>query len=112
MQATSRLAAILGLSLGWAACVYGQNGTQPANILREPLPKTEQKVQNIVIEDDANRIQERRFGGQTERITVIPKANMPEYEVLPDNPSRAVTGDGLKPHRGTSGQRVWNIFSF
>jgi hypothetical protein len=112
MQAPSRLAAVLGLSLGWAASAYGQNGTQPANILREPLSKTEQKVQNIVVQDDANRIQERRFGGQTERITVTPKANMPEYEVLPDNPSRSATGDGLKPQRGTSGQRVWNIFSF
>jgi hypothetical protein len=104
--------AALTLWVGVSTGVLSQNATQPANIVREPLSKTEQKVKIIVIEDEGSRIQERRYGGQTERITVQPKTAVPEYEVLPNNPSRSSTGDGLQPHRGVSGQRVWNIFNF
>lgn len=104
--------AALTLLLAFSAGVEAQNGPQPANNLREQLSKPEQKVKIIVIEDEGSRIQERRVGGQTERITVQPKTNAPAYEVLPDSPSRSVTGDGLQTQRGVSGQRVWNIFSF
>ena len=112
MHLSYRSVAALTLLLALSAGVMAQNDLQPADNLREQLSKPEQRVKIIVIEDEGSRIQERRVGGQTERITVQPKNNAPAYEVLPDSPSRSVTGDGLQTQRGVSGQRVWNIFSF
>ena len=114
MHLSYRSVAALTLLLALSAGVMAQNDLQPADNMRKQLSKPEQKVKIIVIEDEGSRIQERRVGGQTERITVQPKNNAPAYEVLPDSPSpsRSVTGDGLQTQRGVSGQRVWNIFSF
>ena len=44
-----------------------------------------QKIEHIRIEDSGARVDEVRYGGQTQSITVQPKANVPAYEVLPSN---------------------------
>lgn len=84
----------------------------PAALTREPLPgRTNQKVERIEHEDAGSRIEERRYGGQTERITVQPKNGMPEYEVQPD----ASTGRPADTRDGPAsagGQRRWNVLRF
>ena len=74
-------------------------------------PRQNQKVERLRVEDEAVKIDEVRYGGQTQSITVQPKNGLPAYEVLPQTPSRARLDDG---RRGTSagGERVWNVFSF
>ncbi len=81
---------------------------QPAQ--GEPLDgRRNQKIEHITVEDKGARVEELRYGGVTQNITVQPKNNMPSYEVMPADPSRqgsAATGGGDK------GPRVWNVLKF
>jgi hypothetical protein len=77
----------------------------------QPLePRKNQKVERIHVEDDSVQIDELRYAGQTQSITVKPKGDMPAYEIIPTNPSRQRTDDGRRATGG--GERVWNLFSF
>ncbi|MGE4239750.1 hypothetical protein [Ramlibacter sp.] len=64
---------------------------------RESLdPRKNQKIERIRIEDEGNRIDELRVGGETQSITVQPKGSrLPAYEI----------------RRGDR-QRVWNVLAF
>ena len=73
-------------------------------------PRKNQKVERIHVEDSAVVIDEVRYAGQTQAITVKPKGDMPAYEILPTNPARQRTDDGRRAVGG--GERVWNLFSF
>ena len=85
----------------------------PAEAPREALdPRKNQKIEFIVIEDESNRINEVRVGGQTERITVQPKGEMPAYEITPAHMSRSRPQDNRDGLSGAHGKRVWNVFSF
>jgi hypothetical protein len=69
-------------------------------------------IQRIRTEDAGSRIDELRVGGETQSITVQPKADVPAYEVLP---SDATKGGGTEPSRsgaGATGSRVWNVLKF
>ena len=70
-----------------------------------------QKIERLVHEDSGSRIEETRYGGQVETITVQPKAPVPEYQVEPLNLSRNRPGDDRGPS-GAVGQRYWNVFKF
>lgn len=72
--------------------------------------RPDRAIQRIRIEDAGSRIDELRVGGQTEQITVQPKADVPPYEVKPvegarGTPPAAASGD-------TNGSRVWNVLKF
>jgi hypothetical protein len=75
-------------------------------------PRQNQKIQRIRIEDDGARIDELRVGGQTQSITVQPKANVPEYEFQPTDLARSRPADNRDGLSSPSSQRVWNIFKF
>ena len=94
---------VLALCLAAPAAVFAQEAPKAASD-----PRQNQKVERIHIEDDAVKIDETRYAGQTQGITVQPKNGMPAYEIVPPNPARARIDD----RRGTSGDRVWNVFSF
>jgi hypothetical protein len=84
-----------------------------ATIEREgtPDPRKNQKIERIHVEDGGNTIDELRVGGQTEAITVQPKAKVPAYEIQTDDlaHSRPAEGrDGFAERK----QRVWNVFGF
>ena len=73
-------------------------------------PRKNQKIEFIRIEDAGNRIDEVRVGGQTQSITVQPKADVPAYEVPASDMSR---NRPVEPREGTgTRQRVWNLFNF
>jgi hypothetical protein len=93
-----------------AAAALAQGGSPQ----REPAgdPRQNQKVERIVIEDDANRIEEVRVGGQTQSVTVQPKAGAPGYEIQPTDLARSRPGDHREGLSGAHGQRVWNLFKF
>ena len=73
-------------------------------------PRKNQKIEFIRIEDQGNRIDEVRVGGQTQSITVQPKANVPSYEVPTNGMARN------RPHEGRDNagirQRTWNVLGF
>jgi hypothetical protein len=70
-----------------------------------------QKVERLHSEDSAVSIDEVRYAGQTESITVQPKDGLPAYEIRPPSPARQRVDDGRRAGGG-SGDRVWNLFSF
>jgi hypothetical protein len=62
-----------------------------APITRDPVgePRKNQKVERIHVEDGGNSIDEVRVGGQTQSVTVQPKANVPAYELQPNDLARS-----------------------
>lgn len=70
-----------------------------------------QKIENIHIEDGGASVDEKRYGGQTQSITVQPKANVPGYSVLPNDGGRERQGQS-ETGAGGNGPRVWNVMKF
>jgi len=70
------------------------SGARPA--VREPQAagRANQRIERVRIEDAGARVDELRYGGETQNITVQPKAGVPEYQVRSD------------------GARVWNVLKF
>ena len=82
-----------------------QSGTAPV-----ASGRPDQAIQRIRTEDAGARIDELRVGGETQQITVQPKANVPAYEVKPAEGAR-----GTAPAASggdTNGARVWNFLKF
>lgn len=71
-----------------------------------------QKIERIRVEDEGSRIDEVRYGGQTQSITVQPKGELPAYDVDPGNLSRTRPGDARDGLSGAGGQRSWNLLRF
>ncbi|MEJ8854106.1 hypothetical protein WKW79_05975 [Variovorax robiniae] len=89
---------------------------QPAPDQR-PVPdgasgRQNQKIENIHVEDGNATVDEVRYGGQTQSITVKPKGTAPEYEVLPGTGARVQQGQPGQSDAGGNGPRVWNVFKF
>jgi hypothetical protein len=99
------LAALIGLagSAGAVAEIRVEPPTASAS-----AAGGEPSVQRIRIEDDAVRIDELRVRGQTQKISVKPKlAGAKAYDIVP-----GAAGSDPSLHRDSTGQRVWNLFSF
>ncbi|HEY8048063.1 MAG TPA: hypothetical protein VIE63_02740 [Ramlibacter sp.] len=73
-------------------------------------PKKNQKVEHIHVEDSAVKIDETRYAGQAESITVQPKDGMPAYEIVPPSMSHPPANDNRRAVPG--GERVWNVLHF
>jgi len=87
-----------------AASAVPASAAAPAS---SPLP-SDPTVQRQVHEDDNVRIEELRVRGQDRRLVVQPKIEgVAPYEITPADPARDTTAA-----RGSSGQRVWRLFSF
>ncbi|HVZ45875.1 MAG TPA: hypothetical protein VHA82_18860 [Ramlibacter sp.] len=99
------------LTLALASSALAQT---PPDAPREKLdPRKNQKIEHIVTEDDATRIDELRVAGQAERITVQPKhSSLPAYEIEPSHMLRDRPGDARDGLSAANGKRVWNVFSF
>lgn len=84
-----------------------------APAVRDPAgpARQNQKIERIVIEDDANRIEEVRVGGQSQSVTVQPKGAMPAYELRPTDMARSRPADRREGLSGGT-SRVWNLFNF
>lgn len=71
-------------------------GAAPVSPQREAQAagRANQRIERVRIEDAATRVDELRYGGETQSITVQPKTDLPEYQVQRD------------------GTRVWNVLKF
>lgn len=76
----------------------------------QPDPRRNQKIERIRVEDAGARIDELRYGGQTQSITVQPKANVPAYEFQPTDLARRRPADSRDG--SASSARVWNLLRF
>ena len=86
-------------ALAGCAAVQGQApsaGTAPATLQRDAQTtgRHSQRIERVRIEDAGSRVDELRYGGEAQSITVQPKAGVPEYQVRSD------------------GTRVWNVLKF
>lgn len=100
---------VLGLVLSSASLQAQTPGAAAAPVERsaEPLDgRRNQKIEHITVEDAGARVDEMRYGGVTQSISVQPKNAMPAYEVQPTDERRARQGDG------SGGSRVWNVMKF
>lgn len=101
---------IAAAALAWccgAALAQAPVQTAPAASQGRP----DQRIEQIRTEDSGARIDELRVGGQTQSITVTPKANMPEYEIQPTEGARTRPTQREGAESG-SGPRVWNVLKF
>ncbi len=102
-----------------AAAVQAQTAPQPAPATpaaaEQPNAQAEgrrnQKIENIHVEDTGAKVDEVRYGGQTQSITVQPKADVPSYQVLPNDGGRERQGQS-ETGTGGNGPRVWNVMKF
>jgi hypothetical protein len=116
-----RLASLVLACVAPFAVVHAQSAPQPA-----PAPpdagqgqgqdaapgRQNQKIERIHVEDNGAAVDEVRYGGQTQSITVKPKANVPSYQVLPNEGGyRPGQGDTDSSGNG-NGPRVWNVLKF
>jgi len=110
------------LALGCAvpmALVHAQDASQAAPADARELQNQEQtdgrynqRIEHITVEDRGARVDELRYGGRTQSITVTPKASdMPAYEVMPDAGGRSRQGPTETSSSG-NGPRVWNVLKF
>jgi len=94
------------------AAVHAQSAPPPDAAQATPeSPRRNQKIEHIHVEDAGARVDEVRYGGQTQSISVQPKANVPSYEVLPNNTGRDRQGQSETGGNG-NGARVWNVLKF
>jgi hypothetical protein len=70
-----------------------------------------QKIERIHIDDGGAQVDELRYGGQTQSITVTPKGRMPAYEVKPTDSSRTQSQGQGDAGSGT-GPTLWNVLKF
>ena len=106
----------LWLAFGCMGCFGGamaQGVPAPAPVQAPALQKErpDSRIEHIRIEDSGAIIEELRYGGETESISVKPKMNAPQYEVQPNDGVRSSSGSRF-PAPGTTGQRVWKVFTF
>ena len=90
-------------------CIWTLASAQPQE---QADARRNQKIERIRVEDGGARIDELRVGGQTQNITVQPKANVPEYEFQPTDLARSRPADNRDGLSSPSSARVWNIFKF
>jgi hypothetical protein len=90
------------------ACVLAQSKIEREGTLE---PRKNQKIERIHVEDAGNTIDEVRVGGQTQSVTVQPKAKVPPYELQPTDLARDRPADSREGLSGKK-QRVWNVFGF
>ncbi len=120
MRAAPRFSpvAAAGRWLAAAAIVCGACGTAAWAETPTPLPmnpppdgkRVEQKIEHITHEDAGSRIDERRYGGQTQSITVQPKVgNVPAYDI---NPNTGIRRAPAQRDGAEANTRTWNVLGF
>ena len=112
MRATLYFRAVLA-TVGWGLAAASAQTPAPASgaplVRDEPvLDRNTQRVQHIRIEDAGSRVDEVRSGGETQSITVQPKAAVPAYEVRPADAS-GTGANSREAGPGAAGARVWKL---
>lgn len=107
-----RLAPLLLLALASATLAAEPVPAPSADPHQAPRPTvSEPKIEQIVVEDGAVRIEELRVRGETRKVIVKQKHGpAPAYEVWAPETSRASAGGSEQ--NLTAGRRVWRVLDF
>lgn len=87
------------------------SATAPATLVAA-APRTEKRIERLRTEDAGSRVDEVRYGGETQSTTVNTKSGLPEYEIVPANGARNRPQGERDAASGSSGQRVWKLLDF
>jgi hypothetical protein len=115
MRATTVLPLILffAASSGWAQAPAPQAAAPaPAATATPSGSAQDQKIERITVEDQGARIDETRYGGQTQSITVQPANGMPAYEVKPSNGLRSQSHNDRDTPASSAGKPAWKLLDF
>ncbi|KAF1020792.1 MAG: hypothetical protein GAK30_02287 [Paracidovorax wautersii] len=106
--------------LAWAQD-QSQAAANPSSAAAGALPEDDpsstapsarnQRIERLSHEDAGSRVDELRVGGRTKSVTVTPKTIGPEYEIVPNDPSRS-RADGSSDSASPAGRRVWRLGTF
>jgi len=101
-----RILLVIALALPFAALAQ-------APLTREPAdePRHNQKIERLHAQDNGASIDELRVGGQTQSVTVQPKADVPPYEIQPSDMARTRPADSREGLAQRT-PRVWKLFDF
>ncbi len=94
-----------------AAAAPGPDAAATAQEDKNREGRRNQKIERIHIDDGGAQVDELRYGGQTQSITVTPKGRMPAYEVKPTDSSRTPSQGQGDAGSGT-GPTLWNVLKF
>ncbi|MGC3984263.1 MAG: hypothetical protein QM777_05785 [Pseudorhodoferax sp.] len=97
------------------AAMAGAWAQTPAPPADSPAPRgqVEQRIEHLRTEDKGARIDELRYGGEPQSITVQPlNSALPAYEIVPHNGARVRPGNERDSAPGNAGQRVWKVLGF
>ena len=94
-----------------AAAAPGPDAAATAQEDKNREGRRNQKIERIHIDDGGAKVDELRYGGQTQSITVTPKGRMPAYEVKPTDSSRTQSQGQGDAGSGT-GPTLWNVLKF
>ena len=84
----------------------------PAAAPEGPAASAERRVQRVVVQDGGSRIEEVRYGGETQSISVSTPGAMPPYEVVPAHGARQRPAGQRDGAPGSTGMRVWTLGAF
>ncbi len=107
----SLAAAAAVLLAGFAAHAQAVAPVAPAAVADAPAPM-ERRIQRVTVEDAGSRIDEVRYGGETQSITVQTPGAMPRYDVIPAHGARQRPAGERDGAPGSTGKRVWTIGNF
>lgn len=115
MRASALLSfCLVSTAAAWAQAPAGTPAAAPPLVADNPGPSgTEKRIERIRIEDKGARIDEVRYGGEAQSITVQPlNSALPAYEIVPHNGARVRPGNERDNAQGNAGQRVWKVLGF
>ena len=110
--ATAVASSAASFALLCCACAQAQTAAPAPLVSGNPQPAVEPRIERITIEDAGSRVEELRYGGQTQRITVQPKAEGARaYEVQSTDGARSLP-TSREGFSGPTGPSVWNVIKF
>ncbi|WP_295537738.1 hypothetical protein [uncultured Pseudacidovorax sp.] len=102
-------------ALGHAQTPAPAQAAAPSTTPGESQPldgRRNQKIEHITVEDRGAKVDEVRYGGVTQSITVQPKDSaLPSYDIQPTDGTRQRAG-ATEGNSSGSGARVWNVLKF
>ena len=83
---------------------------QPRGTTTTTVIHDNRRIEHITVEDAGSRVDELREGGETRKITVQPKAQVPAYDVRP--PDSGAGSRSREGGSGNAGERSWKLLNF
>jgi hypothetical protein len=109
--AASRPFSLAMLLCTGCVCAFAQAETRLVQQPRTSAGGQEQKIELIVHEDAGSRIEETRYGGITQSITVESKLGGVPYQIAPTDGTRS-TQPGWNNAKDSAGKAHWQVGTF